>query len=774
MKAVIMAGGEGKRLRPLTCDLPKPMARLCGRPVLEYILDLLADHQFTQAAITMRYLPGKIREHFAEGVYRGITIDFSEEDVPLGTAGSVKYACKGQRDEVLVISGDAMCDFDLTAAIRFHRENKADATLIVKKVANPREYGLVKADEHGVITGFVEKPAYTQAVSELANCGVYILSPSALEMIPDGEEFDFSKDLFVQMLAERKKLMAYEEDGYWCDIGDLGTYVSCQRDMLLGKVRCDIHGERDEDGNVFAGNRPAGAVSIVPPIYIGRNVQISGPVFLQDGAVIDDDVTICDGTTVKSSILLQGVYLGRGVHVQGAVLCHHATAKAKGSIYEGAAIGFDTILGRESCVHPNVLVWPKKELPDQVSVNRSVKTGGMGSLYFDDEGIEGESGAEITPEFCVRLGAAVGSINPSARIGIASSNDKTLADALRRALCLGIQSTGADVFDFGCGSRCLMEFAMVYCALGLGIYLDVERERVCLRLMAEGGLPAPRWVERSVESALARDEFDRCPPERFGRRTDLSGLRNLYSTELMKLAPYGLANTGATVRSGNRTIEHLMNDTLQKLGCKADSGVVFTISEDGERVSLSASGLEISHDAILAALCCEEFSHGRDVALCNDAPRYLDQLAESYQRQILRYRSAPADKEDQQTRQAGALQMWSRDAMMMCVRFLAVMSERQLTPQQLLEKMPPLPVTTTASVPLSGSPAKVISALCFGVKSESQEGVLLEKEDGVALVRPTKKGTAIKVFAEAANAETAQELCGKIIEEIRRVQADNT
>ena len=235
MKAVIMAGGEGSRLRPLTCTMPKPMVKLCGRPVSEYILDLLSKHNCTDAIFTLRYLGSQIEDHFDSGRYNGINLDFSYEDTPLGTAGCVKKAAKlwelKDGENFIVISGDAMCDFNLSAAMSFHIESGADATLITSRVEDPREYGCV-ISKNGFVSGFSEKPSYTGAVSDYVNTGVYILSNKILELIPENTMWDFSQNVFPQMLKSGMKLASYEEKGYWCDIGDFTSYKRCQRDML--------------------------------------------------------------------------------------------------------------------------------------------------------------------------------------------------------------------------------------------------------------------------------------------------------------------------------------------------------------------------------------------------------------------------------------------------------------------------------------------------------------------------------------------------------------
>ena len=326
MKAVIMAGGEGTRLRPLTCDSPKPMAHLCGRPVLEYILDLLQEHDVLDAAVTMRYIPSAITAHFGDG-YRQMRLSFSEEDKPLGTAGSVRLAVDSQwggaDDDVLIISGDALTDIDLSEACAFHKSRHAAATLIVTRVADPREYGLAEFDREGRITGFLEKPGWGQAATDAANTGIYILSPEALESIPADTNFDFAKDLFPLLLRDGLPLYAYETKDYWCDIGDLTTYLTCQRDILEGRVKTNLP---VKDGVCMA-EEPAGGYTLIPPIYIGKNVQIGAAAQIGPFAVLGDGCHIGNNAKVRGSVLLDGVYIGDRAALTGALVCHGASVR---------------------------------------------------------------------------------------------------------------------------------------------------------------------------------------------------------------------------------------------------------------------------------------------------------------------------------------------------------------------------------------------------------------------------------------------------------------
>ena len=235
-----MAGGEGTRLKSVTGDTPKPMALLAGKPVLEHILNLLKRNGVTNACITLRYRPEIIRDYFGDGERFGIRLSYHEETEPLGTAGGVK-ACRdfyGDRD-FLVISGDCACDFDLRALKEAHRRHRCAVTMALHAHETPLSYGTVLTDRFGRVVSFIEKPAWERVVSDLVNTGIYIVSPAAMEFVPDGKPYDFAKDLFPALLAAGQQILGLPMEGYWCDIGSPRAFHACNLDALDGKLRLD-------------------------------------------------------------------------------------------------------------------------------------------------------------------------------------------------------------------------------------------------------------------------------------------------------------------------------------------------------------------------------------------------------------------------------------------------------------------------------------------------------------------------------------------------------
>ena len=284
MKAIIMAGGEGSRLRPLTCEKPKPMANIMNRPAMEHMIGLLRRKGITDIAVTLQYLPSKIRDYFGDGQRFGVTLTYFTENEPLGTAGSVKNATDFIQEPFLVISGDAITDLALDEAIAFHQEKKAAVTIVTKKVENPTEYGIVVTDQHKRIVQFLEKPQWSEVFSDTVNTGIYIIEPKVMELVKSGQNTDFSKDVFPKLLLRGEPMYSFETEAYWCDIGDLEAYRQCQFDWMKGEIRLPLGAKEIEKGvwaeqDVFI----ADGARMIPPVYLGAASSIgsgehSGPV----------------------------------------------------------------------------------------------------------------------------------------------------------------------------------------------------------------------------------------------------------------------------------------------------------------------------------------------------------------------------------------------------------------------------------------------------------------------------------------------------------------
>ena len=237
MKAILLAGGQGRRLRSITGSLPKPMVPLVGVPVLDRLLDLLRRNGFTDVCMTLCYRPEVIQEHCGDGSSYGVHLRYRIETEPRGTAGAVR-ACSDfyGRDDFLVISGDAACSFDLLQLYRQHQSSGAAVTVALYPDAEPLQYGLVLQDRDGYVRHFIEKPDWPHVVTDLVNTGIYIVSPRAMTYVPEDTPFDFANDLFPLLLAADEPILGVPMDGYWCDIGTPRAYYRCCLDVLDGRL----------------------------------------------------------------------------------------------------------------------------------------------------------------------------------------------------------------------------------------------------------------------------------------------------------------------------------------------------------------------------------------------------------------------------------------------------------------------------------------------------------------------------------------------------------
>jgi mannose-1-phosphate guanylyltransferase/mannose-1-phosphate guanylyltransferase/phosphomannomutase len=318
MRAMVLAAGLGTRLRPITYEIPKPMVPVLDRPVMEHIVDLLASHGFEQVIANLHYFPDTIRGHFGER----LTYRFEEE--LLGTAGGVRGCREFFGDEpFLVISGDALTDIDLTALAARHREAGGIATLSVKKVPDTREYGVVLHDRDGRVTGFQEKPAPEEALSDLGNCGIYVFSPAIFDYFPDRPFADWAQDVFPALLENDVPFHIHEVREYWNDVGSLAELRQGTFDALKGELRLQIEGEEVAPGVTVAGGAalPADA-EVDGPVWIGADVKIGAGVRLTGPVVLGDGVTVGDGAQLRSSIVFPGTELAADSILIGAIAGH--------------------------------------------------------------------------------------------------------------------------------------------------------------------------------------------------------------------------------------------------------------------------------------------------------------------------------------------------------------------------------------------------------------------------------------------------------------------
>ncbi len=446
-KAVIMAGGFGTRLRPLTMTIPKPMVPLVNTPMVGHIVNLLKKHNFNDIISVLYFQPDKITSYFEDGSKFGVSMSYVHAKADYGTAGAVKNAFEQLGDRFLVISGDVLTDFDLTKALDFHIANKSQATLLLTRVATPLQYGIVMTDKGGRISRFLEKPSWGQVFSDTINTGIYILEPEVLGLIPYQEEFDFSKDLFPLMLEKKMPLFGYIADGYWRDVGNLNEYQAGQSDALKGKVRLEINGIRKGDVYIGENSTVATTAKLKGSVVIGNNVAIGEHSELSD-VVIGDRSTIGDAAKISGTTIWDNTAIGDFAELIDDVVCNDCQIKSSATIAENVFISDGCTIGSNAELNSNIKLWPNKQVEDRATLSRSlVQEEKWLRELFSDARITGLSNIEINPEFGAKLGTAFGmTIGTNSQI-LASRDPDLVSRIIKRSISSGLSSVGVDIND---------------------------------------------------------------------------------------------------------------------------------------------------------------------------------------------------------------------------------------------------------------------------------------------------------------------------------------
>ncbi|HXH96550.1 MAG TPA: sugar phosphate nucleotidyltransferase [Gaiellaceae bacterium] len=538
MKAVVMAGGEGTRLRPLTSNQPKPMVPIVGKPCMEHIIELLKRHGFEDVIVTVAFLPQAIRSYFGGGETLGIDIGYSVEESPLGTAGSVRLAAGRLDDTFLVISGDALCDVDLTRLVDFHREKRASVTIGLKSVDNPLEFGIVVTDEEGRVERFLEKPSWGQVFSDTINTGIYVLEPEVLKHVPTDRPYDFSKELFPLLLEMGRPIFGCVLDGYWQDIGNLDQFRQANFDALDEKVRLEMPGIRIR-GNVWLGEGVDldDLGSLEGPVYVGNYCRIGQGARVGPYTVLSTSVTVRERGRVVRSIVDASTYVGRSADIEGAVLGRSCDLRAHVRVHEGVAIGDEVTVGAESVIMPGVRIYPFKEVETGSQLFESlIWESRTTTRVFGKYGVSGMVNVDLTPDVAVRLAAALGTaIKRGARI-VASREGTPACRLVKRAMISGVTSTGVTVADLRVIPAAVARHVVKAEGYDAGFHVGIsplDPEVIRIQFFEPPGIEMTAAMQKEVEKHFTRGELRRAAAADVGTISYPARVREQYADSLL-------------------------------------------------------------------------------------------------------------------------------------------------------------------------------------------------------------------------------------------------
>lgn len=771
LKAVIMAGGEGVRLRPLSLGRPKPMTPLFDKPVMEHIIALLRSNGITDIAVTLQYMPRCVTDYFGDGTAQGVRLTYFIEKEPLGTAGSVKQCMSFLGDEdFLVVSGDAVCDLDLKAAIDFHAARRPAATLVLYRHPTPLEYGLVLTNSEGRVERFVEKPGWGQVLTNMVNTGIYVLTRRVMDQVPEGRPFDFGRDLFPALLERGEPIYGTAPKGYWCDMGDCAAYLDCVSAALSGKVRLELGVPEAAPGIWCAGPLPSGA-ELVAPCYLGPGAVVG------DGSLIGPCTALGAGSTVGRNSLVQRSVLhkastGDRTTLYRSILCQGARARDGAVLNEGAVLGEGASAGEGSILMEGVKVWPNQEAPAGGRLSASLTSGGArGPLKFSDGGIiRGEIGQELTPEALMLLGGALGD---GTSVGIGHCGGEG-ARMLAQAASCGASAAGAKVLAHDAPSPSAAAWLAGTWSLPASLYVEQDGSRAYLHLFDSRGLSLSRERERKLEGAMLRGEQLRVPAPRIGPQETVTGAEWAYARDAARRAkPYAAPLRRLEVAVTGRTpADRALAQALSTLGCavrrdwRSGAPAFYTGRGGFHLLARDEDGEPLSSEELLAmAVLIEYENEAGPVAVPAAAPAAIDAIAARYGAQALRL---GRDGREAEERYAAA--PWLRDALFAACRICAYMGLTGTRLRGLAGKLPPFALRRR-EVPLQSDRGAVMQALARELPGAEPagEGLRVQREDGSLYLVPLTRRPALRVIGEAVSAELAEELCGLCVQAARKL-----
>ncbi len=543
IKAVLMAGGFGTRIQPLTNSIPKPMLPIVNIPMMEHIVNKLKQSGIDEIIVLLYFKPEVIREYFEDGSRWGVKMIYTLPDDDYGTAGAVGFAREHLDSTFMIVSGDLVTDFDFKKIINFHRKKRSKLTITLTSVEDPLQFGVVITDKEGRIERFLEKPGWGEVFSDTINTGIYLIEPEILKYIPQNESYDFSKDLFPKLMQEGIDLWGCEIDGYWRDVGNPISYREVHKDIFEEKIVYDTAEKCEKEERV--------KICIDDSVKLPRRLTLKGTVIIGKNSIISNDTMLhncvigegCEigiGCGVVDSILWNGVTLGAGTHVKNSVICNDTTLGEWCYIYEGSVIAEFCQIGDKVKIIKDVTIWPNKTIEKKSIVSSNVVWGEQyKSTLFHKGKVVGSANVELTGEMAVKIAEAFGTILQQGSTVYVSRDYHPSSRMLKRFVLGGLLSTGINCVDIQAIPSNVMRHELFKnddIAAGIHIRHSVSHANMTeIVFFTHEGMLIDTNLSKSIERIFFREQFRRVNPQRVGKVKTADDMKLSYKKAVRKL-----------------------------------------------------------------------------------------------------------------------------------------------------------------------------------------------------------------------------------------------
>ncbi len=768
MIAVIMCGGMGTRMRPITKLIPKPLLRVGGRAVLDILICKLADAGVEHVYLTLGYKAEMIVD-FVEKMNYPLQITLVNEDTPLGTAGGLKNAVGDTMEDVIVLSGDNIFSFDLKKIYCCHVNSGADVSIVGTYREDPRDYGTLEIDTDGRILSFVEKPSWAQAESNIINTGIYILRGTVVSVIPRGIMYDFAKDLFPRLMMDEFDLRCVFGIGEWGDLGDMASYLQANHDVLrgtFGELLNEVHAIKEdkilENGTI-----------IKAPCYIGKNTSFGENCKIGPYCTIGNDCNIGANAIIENTIISDGCDIDRHFYCYGAFVGEHCRIAACVTVEENAVLaGYDAI-GCYISVSGDCKMDPGCRIDDDSqALNGNIKKRST-HPSLTAAGIKSEDLSDFLLTDAFSVGAAIACCKNIKRIGI-SCSEGYISDLYKRIILIGMQASGATVYDFDVSLRCQRVFYSDYCNLDFYVYVEQTENGISLLFCGKSGCPVCRETERNL---IANFRYNPMPSLKNIQAMDvffMNPLSSLYNSLFIHQIPNAVNDCKIAVACDDRMIYELFCKALREKGYNYNyGGLLFIIDKYGEKFYVVENEHAYSYDRILSICCKNAFEKGKNVAVGETAPGILEQLADEYNCKLFRLYEAEQEITDEEMT-ALSENPWVFDGLFCIAQLLHILQNTNKSIRQLSDALPECFIKNF-SVPYEGQPKAFRQNLCNSgaFRSQNRSGYYeWEDERGTIWVKSDAACKNIRVLIEADSIELSRELSADAAEKIKNCAID--
>ncbi|ADL68134.1 Nucleotidyl transferase [Thermoanaerobacterium thermosaccharolyticum DSM 571] len=776
MKAIIMAGGEGSRLRPLTCGIPKPMVPIAGKPAIWHIINHIGRYGINDLGVTLFYLPDKIKNYLYEQY--GDKIKYYVEDKPLGTAGSVKNAVDFLDETFVVMSGDVITDIDLRKAHDFHKNSGSKVTLVLTRVDIPLEYGVVITDENGRIFKFLEKPSWGEVFSDTVNTGIYIIEPEILDLIPEDKQFDFSKDLFPMLLEKKIPMYGFVSDNYWCDIGSGVQYLKSHLDLLRGYVDLGFKEKVNKDGIIYGKNVIVSEnAKLVPPLIIGDNTVIDDNVVIGPYAIIGNGNYIGHGTTLKNSILWDDVKIGANNEIRGTIFCSGAITENNVRTFDNSIIGEKSKLQSFSEVKPNTKIWPNRVITTGNVVEKDVVWGSNDDTsLFGERGIKGNLYDNLMPDNLVKIGEVIGNVfEGDILVGCVDEAKSKLAYDLIKD---GIKASGRKVYAAFSTILPAMRYSIKKNGYKAGVFIrNVDRDTINIIIMDENGCDIDKNIEKKIANKYKINDYkisrvinDEVPKD-----------INKEYAEFLSLHRESFGNLN--IKYMNQTTKNILTILNQRYiedSAAANYDIGIKISDDGENVELyDDEGHMFDEDELnyLRILIGKENGKNKFVIPFNSS-QFLNEVSEELNIETKFSKISPPEKmkkmfeiEKDKNDRSSQFNL-SFDGINFTLKLIEYLNKNKLKLSD-IKKSIPKRIKLNKVVNCDWKDKGLIIRKFYEDKDETEseflDGIRFNYGDAWVLLVPDSELPACRIYSEAPTREQAESLLNEYAEYVNRI-----